>query len=387
MIAVLIFWVSCGLLGYTLVGYPAVIALWAWFRPRHTKRGAVEPTVTVVVVAYNEAPVIVERIQNLLALDYSPGRLNIMIWSDGSSDATVALACACTDPRVAVLAFEKRRGKAAVLNDAVARAIGEIVVFADARQRFDRAAVRALVMPFVDPGVGVVSGELCFEADPDGSTVAAGVGSYWRYEKLIRRAESLVDSSVGATGAIYAIRRDLFRPLPEATILDDVLIPMMIVRSGYRTVFEPTARAYDRAASTSGEEFARKVRTIAGTFQLFAGNRWLLNPRRNRLWLQTISHKLLRLFGPLALLSALLANLFLLTSSLYRVTLAVQVLLYGLALLKHLGARFQSRIRILKIFLGVPYAFCLMQTATLFGFFRFVTGRQSVIWTKKVPGV
>lgn len=385
MTAVLLFWASLALLGYTVVGYPAAIALWARLWPRHERHDKHDdalPTVTIVVVAHNEAPRIAARLDNLLALDYPRELLTVLLCSDGSSDPTVVLARACADPRVSVLAFEQRRGKAAVLDDAVARATGEIVLFADARQHFDRAALRALVSAFADPKVGVVSGELRFEADRDASTVGTGVGAYWRYEKSIRRAESLVDSSVGATGAIYAIRRRLFTPIPATTILDDVLIPMSIVGAGYRTLFEPTALAYDHAAGTAAEEFARKVRTIAGTFQLFSHHGWLLDPRRNRLWLQTVSHKFLRLLGPLALITALVANLFLLASPLYRVTLALQILLYGAALLEQVHPRRARRGRIYRVVLGVPYAFCLLQAATLLGFVRFVAGTQSVTWSK-----
>ncbi len=383
MTAALIFWASCGLLGYTLLGYPLAMAFLARLRPRPVTRGDELPTVTVVVVAHDEGPRIAARLDNLLALDYPPERLSILLCSDGSSDPTVVLAQACADPRVSVLAFEQRRGKAAVLDDAVAAATGEIVLFADARQHFDRAALRALVSSFADPKVGAVSGELCFEAGPpSASTVGAGVGAYWRYEKLIRRAESRLDSSVGATGAIYAIRRNLFEPIAPTTILDDVLIPMNIVRSGHRTVFEPNARAYDQVAGTAAEEFARKVRTIAGTFQLFAQHHWLLDPRRNRLWLQTVSHKLLRLLGPLALGAALVANLFLLASPFYRTTLGLQILLYGAALLEQTRPRLAGHGRVARVLLGVPYAFCLLQAATLLGFMRFAAGAQSVTWTK-----
>ena len=196
-------------------------------------------------------------------------------------------------------AFAVRRGKAAVLNDVVPRASGAIVVLADARQRFEPDTVRALTRPFADPAVGAVSGELILTETLEGPAVGRGVGVYWRYEKLIRKSESRVDSTVGATGAIYAIRRELFEPIPEDTLLDDVLIPLRIVRRGYRVLFEPAARAWDRVAASAGEELARKVRTLAGNFQLFVREPWLLDPRRNRIWLATVSHKGLRLLGPL----------------------------------------------------------------------------------------
>ena len=175
-------------------------------------------------------------------------------------------------------AFAVRRGKAAVLNDVVPRASGAIVVLADARQRFEPDTVRALTRPFADPAVGAVSGELILTETPDGPTVGRGVGVYWRYEKLIRKSESRVDSTVGATGAIYAIRRELFEPIPEDTLLDDVLIPLRIVRRGYRVLFEPAARAWDRVAASAGEELARKVRTLAGNFQLFCARALAARP-------------------------------------------------------------------------------------------------------------
>jgi poly-beta-1,6-N-acetyl-D-glucosamine synthase len=379
--AAIVFWLSIALLAYTLLGYPAAIALWARLRPRPFRRDITTPAVAIVVVAHDEAARIGARIENLLALDYPRERMRILVCSDGSSDATVELARACGDPRVTVLAYERRRGKPAVLNDAVTAAGSEIVVFADARQRFEPESLRALVMPFADPWVGAVSGELCFEPDPTATAMGAGVGAYWRYDKLIRRAESRVDSCVGATGAIYAIRRRLFAPIPETTILDDVLIPMRIVRAGYRALFAPAARAHDRVAGSAQQEFARKVRTIAGTFQLFARERWLLDPLRNRLWLQTVSHKLLRLFGPLALAGALTSNLFLLASPLHRATLALQVLLYAAALAQHL--RPQARRRgALGSLLSISYAFCVLQAATVVGFIRFAAGRQQVTWSK-----
>lgn len=383
MTAAAIFWVSCGVLAYTLVGYPAVIGLWARLRPRRPRSSDDTPSIAIVLVVHDEARRIAARLENLLALDYPADRMSILVCSDGSSDATVRLARACADPRVSVLAFERWRGKPDVLDDAVPAVDAEIVIFADARQRFEPGAARALVAPFGDPQVGAVSGELHLTTSPGASAVASGVGAYWRYEKAIRRAESLVDSSVGATGAIYAIRRSLFQLIPSTTILDDVLIPMTIVRAGYRTVFEPRARAYDDAASTAREEFARKGRTIAGTFELFAREQWLLNPWRNRLWLQTVSHKLLRLLGPLALAAALVSSVVLAGRPFYRVALAVQLLLYGVALIEHLRrARAVRPGRAAKMLFGVPYAFCVLQAATLSGFVRFVTGRQAVTWAK-----
>ena len=373
----LIFWLSVALLAYAHVGYPALVAARARLRPRPPRRGG-EPMVSVVIVAHDEATRIGARIQNLLALDYPADRLELVVASDGSSDGTPECARAWEPDGVTVVAFETRRGKPAVLNDVVPKAGGEIVVMADARQTFDPRAVRELVAPFADAGVGAVSGELILTGGGDATQVGEGVSVYWRYEKFIRRHESLADSTVGATGAIYAIRRALFVPIPPDTILDDVLIPMTIARRGYRVVFEAAARAYDRPAATASQEFRRKVRTIAGTFQLFARGRWLLSPRHNRLWLQTVSHKGLRLLSPLLLAAIAASNVLLLEKPLYRLSLGAQVVFYVVALIGWLMGDARTRIP----FMSVPYVFCLLNWATTVAFVRFLTGRQRVTWDK-----
>jgi len=265
-----LFWASVLLLGYTYLGYPVLIWVWAALRSRPPHPEDAEPTVSLVIVAHNEATRIIGRLENLLSLDYPRDRLEILLASDGSTDGTAARARAYEQAGVRIIAFETRRGKPAVLNDLIPKVQGEIVVLSDARQRFEAGALRALVGPFADPHVGAVSGELMLTDNAAGTAVGEGVGFYWRYEKFIRRNESRVDSAVGATGAIYAFRRNLFESIPEDTIGDDLLIPMRIVRRGYRVFFEAGARAYDRAAATAGEEFRRKVRTIVGYFQIFA---------------------------------------------------------------------------------------------------------------------
>ncbi len=324
----LLFWISLFLLAYVYVGYPLVAWLRATLRPKSHDTAAWEPAVTVVVVAYNEQDRIAARLENLLALDYPREKLDICVASDGSTDATVARARAYESAGVVVQAFRNRRGKSAVLNDVVPAAPGEIVVMADARQQFDRGAVRALVANFADSSVGAVSGELMMTASPAGAAVGKGVGFYWRYEKFIRRNEGRTGSTVGATGAIYAIRRVLYQPIPDDTLLDDVLIPVRVVKGGYRVVFEPAARAYDTASATSRQEFVRKVRTIAGTFQLFARETWLFDPRRNPVWFETLSHKALRLATPVLQLTALSASIALAAESPYRELLLLQGLLY-----------------------------------------------------------
>jgi cellulose synthase/poly-beta-1,6-N-acetylglucosamine synthase-like glycosyltransferase len=359
------------------------------------RRARIEPTVSVLVIAHNEEDLIEARIDNLLALDYPKDRIEIVIASDGSTDETVARALRYEHAGVAVRAFDQRRGKSATLNAAAPLLRGEIVLFADARQRFDAGSLRAIVDSFADPAVGAVSGELMLSAGA--GTAGQGAAFYWRYEKFIRESEGRADSTVGATGAIYAIRRELFAPIPDDTILDDVLIPLRIVRQGYRVVFEPGARAYDAASATARHEFIRKARTCAGTFQLFAREPWLLSPWRNRLWFETVSHKALRLALPLLHAGLLVATLVAWGQTpihgttqgldtlrvggadpIYGWALAAQLLFYGAALVGY--ARRDARRR--SFVFSVPCAICLLSWASLVGFARFVTNRQQAAWER-----
>jgi biofilm PGA synthesis N-glycosyltransferase PgaC len=377
MFALALFWISVVLIGYTYFGYPVLIRVWAARYSQRPAAGRDLPSVSVVIVAHDEGARIAARIENLLALHYPMDRVEILVGSDGSTDDTAARARAFIEDGVRVVDFKERRGKAAVLDDLLPLCRGEIVVLTDARQRFEATALEALLRPFGDPAVGAVGGELILTDRPVATTVSRGVGLYWRCEKSIRASESRIDSTVGASGAVYAIRRELFEPIPRDTILDDVLIPMRIARRGYRVVFEAGARAYDRPAETPRQEFVRKVRTIAGNFQLFAREPWLLDPRRNRLWLQTVSHKGLRLLGPVLLAAILGSNVLLADRPFYAGTLLAQGLFYAAALGGALAGTGRG-----GAVLAVPYTVCLLNWATAVAFLRVVTGRQRVTWER-----
>ena len=378
-----VFWVAVAGLAYTFVLYPAGMVLLARVMPRPVRRAPHRPMVSVLIAAHDEVRTIAARIENCLALRYRAERLEIVIASDGSTDGTVELArryarSPGAGPRVRVVAYPWRRGKPAVLNDTIPRCAGDIVVLGDARQRWSPDAVRVLVQSFADPRVGAVSGELQL-LNAGGAAVGEGVGTYWRYEKRIRRAESAVDSTVGATGALYAIRRELFTPIPPDTLLDDVLIPLRIARRGFRVLFDGRAQAWDHVAATAREEYTRKVRTIGGVVQLFAREPWLWLPT-HRLWVQAISHKLLRLAAPVFLAGALLASVALAPAHpVYAGALAAQLAFYAAAAA---GAMTRRRRGALARALAVPYAFCLLNLTTVVGVWRFVTGRQSVQWRK-----
>jgi cellulose synthase/poly-beta-1,6-N-acetylglucosamine synthase-like glycosyltransferase len=269
------------------------------------------PSVTAVIAVHDGARHIQAKLDGLLALDYPQGLLDIVVACDGCTDDTARLCRAMGDARIRVLEFDTRRGKAACINDAVAQARGEVLLMTDVRQRLEPDALRRLVANLGDPAVGAVSGELrLFDAH---TGFARGIDAYWRYEKLVRRAESRSGSVVGVSGALYAMHRELFRPLPPGTVLDDVLVPMQVVAAGRRVVFEPQAVAWDATSQQPQEERRRKIRTLAGNYQLIQLAPWLLLPWRNPLWFRFVSHKLLRLLAPwlllgLALAAALLAT-------------------------------------------------------------------------------
>jgi biofilm PGA synthesis N-glycosyltransferase PgaC len=310
----ILFWASFALITYVYLGYPLMLVVWSRIRRADSRAtgtsGETAPSVSIVLAVRNEASRLRARVANLLAQDYD-GAVEIIVVSDGSSDDPAAALA--ESPATVRLITLPPGGKAAALNEGVAHAHHDILVFADARQAFAPDALRHLVAPFADPRVGGVTGELLLDAergvnDPDGA-VAEGVGMYWRYEKALRRMESAVGSTLGATGAIYALRRALWRPLPPETLLDDVLAPMRAVLSGYSVVFEDRAKAFDRASRTASVESRRKVRTLAGNVQILWLEPRLLVPFVNPVWLQYLSHKVGRLLVPYALVALLVASI------------------------------------------------------------------------------
>ncbi len=302
-----IFGVSFFFILYTYLGYP----LYLWVLTKVARKNIAKaenfPTVSVVVAAHNEERNIAARLDNLILQDYPADKYEIIIVSDGSTDGTSQVVQSYQSVGVRLIELSESHGKAVALNFGVASATGEIIVFTDSRQQFKPGTVRELAANFSDSTVGCVSGELIFIEDVE-SQIRVEMGAYWKYEKMIRRMESSIGSVVGATGAIYAIRRDLYQPLPEGTILDDVLTPMRIVMQGYRTVFEKGAQAFDIVSKDTNQEWKRKVRTLAGNWQLLSLEPKLLSPLRNPLLFRFLSHKIFRLLVPVALVLILVSG-------------------------------------------------------------------------------
>ena len=392
-----IFWIAAALIGYSYLGYPA----WLWLRsrwsPRPVRRSSGQssgrssgqssdqssavPAVTAVMVVRNEEAVIARKLENLLTLDYPHAKLDILVVSDGSSDRTPAILAdyardAQVRTRLRTLIKPASEGKAAGLNDAIKLATGEVLLFTDARQQIESSALRLLIENFADPDVGAASGELML-GDPTSGETGKGMGLYWRIEKKIRELESASGSVAGATGAICCARRRLLEasPLPAGTILDDVLLPMQIVRRGSRVIFDARARAWDSPDLGEGREFSRKVRTLSGNYQLLQLAPWLLSSQ-NAIRFEFITHKLSRLAVPFALLALLIASMFL-PQPFYRAALGVQLAFYALSLAALAGVKIGPLSRVAD----PARTFVVLNSAAIVAFINFVTGRKA-IWVR-----
>lgn len=277
-------------------GYPLVVRALGALRRAPTGAGvAVRPTVSVVIASSDDAEAIRARVANVLATSYPAELLQVVVALDGARAKTSVRELADLDPRVTVLVGDAPGGKAAALNAGVRSATGELLVFADTAQRFEPDAISELVAHFGEGRFGAVSGMLELPG-ADGRKNA--VEHYWRYERWLRRWEARVHSSVGVTGAIYSMRRELWEPLPAGLILDDLYVPMRLVLRGWRIGFTERARAHDVRRFAAGQEYRRKVRTLTGVIQICAWLPGTLNPFRNQIWLQFVFHKLLRLLTP-----------------------------------------------------------------------------------------
>jgi poly-beta-1,6-N-acetyl-D-glucosamine synthase len=375
MAAQWVFWVSAVFVGYIYAGFPLLLTILRPLFGRPVRKAPHTPTVSFLVPSYNEERVIEDKLRACLALDYPPKQLEIVVVSDGSKDRTVERARAfepgpAGGPRVRVLAFEPNRGKLFALNDALRQVEGEIVVFSDASTMPEPAALRELTANFADAEVGAVSGIYKIR-DTAGAALGRQEGAYWKYETFLKEREAALGSILGAHGALYAIRRDLY-PFPDPkTINDDFVIPMRIVGQGYRAAYEPRALAWEEAADSSG--FGRRVRLMAGNFEQLAEMRLLVWPPSR--WLTLfffLSHKAGRLAAPLAMIAALAANALLLDQPLYRLTMAAQLGFYALAAL----GGWKGLPRALRL----PYYFTSINLATFSGFLAYVRGGRGVGW-------
>jgi cellulose synthase/poly-beta-1,6-N-acetylglucosamine synthase-like glycosyltransferase len=356
----------------------------ARFFQKKVDKSFIEPTVSIVISAYNEEDCIADKINNLLSLDYPNAKMEIIIGSDGSTDQTNDIVQSFALPNLSFYDYSQRRGKMATINDLVAKAKNEIVVFTDARQSFERNTIRELVANFHDRNIGCVSGELHFKPLTGAGGTAKGINLYWNYEKFLRRCESQFHSMLGATGAIYAIRRELFTPIPQSIVLDDMFVPLKIIEKGFRAVFDANAKAYDIVADNPKEEYRRKARTLYGNYQIFYHFLGLFNPFTSPIAIQLFSHKFLRVVAPFLLILLFVKNILLFnTSFTYKFFKVIQICFY---LLAFLGMWTKNKnhgfFKIVSKICYAPYVFCLLNFSALVGFLRFAKHKQTVTWEK-----
>lgn len=381
MLAKFIFWTSLLFIFYTYIGYPALLFIWAKLFPKIINKSSPEeyPTVSILIAARNEETNIGPRIENLLAQNYPKDKFEIIIISDGSQDRTNEIVLKYTNPPkakappVKLLALDNSKGKPNALNQGMSLAKGEIILFTDARQSFNRNVTKELVANFSDPTVGCVSGELLFVKDTT-SNIHMEMGLYWTFEKTIRKLESTISSVVGATGAIYAIRKTLYRQLPPETLVDDVFTPMNIVLQGFRTIFESRACAYDIISQNAPQEWRRKVRTSAGNWQLITLNPRLFFPGQNPICWQFLSHKFFRLLCPFFFLILFLSSTVLNCIFYQLVTFSLVFFLLGGVI----GWKFPrvQQLPMVKFF----FFFTLLNCATVSGFWYWLKGDLNKVW-------
>lgn len=382
MTAKIVFWFSTGLIFYVFAGYPLLLWLLQLVFRRPVQKRDIEPSVSLLVAAYNEAAVIAKKVQNSLTLDYPPDLLEIVVASDGSVDQTSDIVRSMireegTD-RIRLLNYAENRGKLSVLNDAVPLLRGEIVVFSDASSMLAKDSLRVLVANFADARVGAASG-VYQVLSKDAAKLGRQEDLYWKYETFLKIQEAKLGALTGAHGSLYAMRKALYPFPPLGTINDDFVIPTSVIRQGFQIAYEPKAIAYEEAEEMEG--FGRRIRITAGNVAQLLQIKPLLWPPRPLVLFCYVSHKAARLVVPLAMIAALVSNAFLWRSPLYAWLLGGQIAFYGLALA---GALARLRPRVLRL----PYYFCMINASLFVWLYYLVSKRKGASSSGgKRPGV
>jgi cellulose synthase/poly-beta-1,6-N-acetylglucosamine synthase-like glycosyltransferase len=377
-----LFWCIVGVVAYTYVGYPCLLAAVVRFRPRRLEASPLQPSVTVIVAAFNEEKDIARKLEMLLALDYPADRLQVLVASDHSTDRTHEIVEGFAAQGVELVVLPARGGKTAAQNLAATRARGEILVFTDATTLFSPTVIRRLVEPFADATVGCAGAQLVYQSAA-GTAVGRGGGLYWRYETLVKRLESKANSLVGVSGALYAVRRELYRPI-EPELISDFVIALDTYARGHVTVYVPEAIAYEKTLEDASREFRMRTRVVVRSINALVHRRRLLNPARFGFFsIQLLSHKVLRYLVPELLIAALLSSAWLAAQPsahavIYKLLLGLQLLIYvGVPTAYALSQRLHIHTR----FLSAPFYFVHANAAALWGLISYIRGARAVTWT------
>jgi cellulose synthase/poly-beta-1,6-N-acetylglucosamine synthase-like glycosyltransferase len=377
--ALFLFWFSVFMVFYVYIGYPIVVMLLSLVLNRKVRKRAIEPSVTILIAAYNEAEHIQQTVQNKLDLDYSEDKLEIIVISDESTDGTDDRVNTFDNSRVRLLRQEPRAGKTSALNMAVAHANGDILVFSDANSLYDPLALKALVANFADQTVGYVTGKMIY-TQPDGSLVGDGCSAYMKYENQLRAMETRCGSVVGVDGGIDAVRKRLYQPM-NADQLPDFVLPLKVVAQEYRVVYEPGAVLKEASLKSASDEYRMRVRVSLRAMWALFDMRQLLSVRRFNLFaFQVWSHKVLRYLCFIFLVGAYGFNWLVLDhGALYLWLLALQTIAYAGAAAFPLSPPdrwFTPALRILHYFI-------LINLACAQAFVKFLMGKKQVVWAPR----
>lgn len=376
-----IFWLSIALIVYSYAVYPFILRFIAKIfgsTQNHTELISSDeyPEVAVVIAAYNEEQEIKTRVDNLLEQDYPSDKLKIFIGSDGSTDKTNEILTSFNDERLNAHLFEQNRGKASVLNNLVSLVTQPFIVFSDANTNFEPDAIKRLVRHFDTTEVGAVCGELNLYKKEENDNKD---NTYWRYEQFLKENESKVDALLGANGAIYAIRTELYQPIPPNTIVDDFLIVMNVAKEKHRIIYDKTALAHEEIAPNIAEETKRRVRIGTGNYQAFSKLLWALNPLIGWRFFSYVSHKVLRWFTPHFMVIAVISNILLLGNPLYNGFFAIQLIAYYLAYWGKKESTLGNKVPVIVAFIAF---FVAMNMALLKGFYRFSFKNVQGTWQR-----
>lgn len=379
-----IFWIASGIVIYSYVGYPIILGMIARLRGKtansdealgQSKLPEEYPFVSIIIAAYKEESVILERLNNAIQMDYPADRYEVLIGCDGNEDTTGELVESFNDSRIKLCQYPQRRGKPSVLNDTVPQAKGDIIAFSDANTFWERDALKRLVSHFENETVGGVCGQLCLTDPYTGENVD---GMYWKYENILKRWEGQIGALLGVNGAIYAIRKDLWEPIPANSIVDDFLIGMRIHLKGLALLFDEKAIANEESAPSIGAEFHRRARIGAGGFQSLCWLSSLLSPKYGYTAFAFWSHKVARWLCPAFLATAFVANLFLINQPLYQASMILQCCFYGTALAGRYLVGNGKAIRLTRL----TTMFTDMNLALSVGFWRWASNQQSGAWKR-----